>query len=100
VQRIGHWFRRDLRQTDSTAPTEAHRQSEHAFAVSSFERACCTVPHVGAVRRQGPALATAPDKCVPEPRKEPLLVPGYLSRSVLHEKQRPETLALFQRIGR
>jgi deoxyribodipyrimidine photo-lyase len=50
VQRVIHWFRRDLRLTDNTGLTEACRQAEHVLPVFIFEDALRTGPDVGAAR--------------------------------------------------
>jgi deoxyribodipyrimidine photo-lyase len=50
------------------------------------------------VRKWIPELSNVPDESIHEPWNEPMLAPKYPSRIVLHEKQRAEALAMFQRI--
>ena len=50
MQRVIHWFRRDLRVNDNTALSEAARQAETVIPVFIFEDAFRTGPDVGAAR--------------------------------------------------
>lgn len=52
------------------------------------------------IQRWIPELANAPAAVAHEPWREPLSVPNYPRRIVLHEEQRPKCLAMFEGVRR